>query len=158
MTVGDMVRSRPPPRRDSAAPAAARLGHVVLDAGTAVGQARALIREFHVSLGAVGELIDDVVLVTSELVTNAVLHGSPPVGLLARAGSRWLRVEVHDHSSAMPVGKMPTTTSTVEDWKSWPPSPFVGALDRPPLARWSGPRSTGTPGLDLTEASTTREH
>jgi anti-sigma regulatory factor (Ser/Thr protein kinase) len=74
-----------------------------LDADTAVAQARALIREFHVSLGAVGELIDDVVLVTSELVTNAVLHGSPPVGLLAKAGSRWLRVEVDDHSSAMPV-------------------------------------------------------
>lgn len=103
MTVGDMAGSRPPSHGGRAAPDAAILGHVVLDADNAAAQARALIREFQVTLGAVGELIDDVVLVTSELVTNAVRHGSPPVGLLARAGSRWLRVEVHDHSSAMPV-------------------------------------------------------
>jgi anti-sigma regulatory factor (Ser/Thr protein kinase) len=98
-----MAGSGPPSRPDSAASGAAELGHVVLDADNEVAQARALIHEFHVSLGAVGALIDDVVLVTSELVTNAVLHGSPPVGLLARASSRWLHVEVHDHSSAMPL-------------------------------------------------------
>lgn len=41
----------------------------------------------------------EVSLIVSELVTNAVVHGSPPVELcLARAGER-LRVEVSDGSS-----------------------------------------------------------
>jgi two-component sensor histidine kinase len=36
------------------------------------------------------------VLVVSELVTNAIRYGSPPVYVVLRRGSQDLRVDVHD--------------------------------------------------------------
>ncbi len=44
---------------------------------------------------------DDVaVLLVSELVTNALVHGTPPVALHARRTSDGLRVEVYDRAAA----------------------------------------------------------
>ncbi len=47
-------------------------------------------------------LIDDATLIVSELLTNAVLHGAPPIRLRLRRTPRELAIEVDDESSAMP--------------------------------------------------------
>lgn len=47
-------------------------------------------------------LVDAVVLVVSELVTNAVRHGLPPVRLVLSRRERGLRVEVHDQAPDAP--------------------------------------------------------
>jgi anti-sigma regulatory factor (Ser/Thr protein kinase) len=45
---------------------------------------------------------DAAVLLTSEVVTNAVLHGHGDVTLLLRRRTDWLRVEVGDQSDRLP--------------------------------------------------------
>jgi len=47
-------------------------------------------------------LVEPVSLVASELVTNALLHGSPPVALTLRRGSSELRMGVHDNNPQPP--------------------------------------------------------
>ncbi|HET6875093.1 MAG TPA: ATP-binding protein [Acidimicrobiales bacterium] len=47
--------------------------------------------------------VDDAVLVATELVTNAVLHGSPPVELRVRRNGPRVRIEVEDASASQPV-------------------------------------------------------
>ena len=53
-----------------------------------------------------GSLLDDTVMVTSEIVTNAIVHGSPaglPVLLEAEVAASALRVSVLDYSDQLPV-------------------------------------------------------
>ncbi len=45
----------------------------------------------------------DAVLLASELVTNAVLHGASPITLRLVAAPGKIRVEVHDQGTALPV-------------------------------------------------------
>lgn len=59
---------------------------------TAPGQGRQLLRE---ALGS-DPRIDDAELVASELLTNAVVHGEPPVVLRVEARPEAIRVEVFD--------------------------------------------------------------
>jgi len=47
-------------------------------------------------------LVDPVVLSASELVTNALLHGTPPVALTLVRGSGELRMGVHDNNPKPP--------------------------------------------------------
>jgi anti-sigma regulatory factor (Ser/Thr protein kinase) len=47
--------------------------------------------------------VDTALLITSELVANAVLHGGGPVTLAVRSSAGHLRVDVHDASPIMPV-------------------------------------------------------
>jgi anti-sigma regulatory factor (Ser/Thr protein kinase) len=50
-------------------------------------------------------LLDPLLLVVSELVSNAVRHGRAPVGMLLRRTGGGVRVEVHDDASeAGPLG------------------------------------------------------
>lgn len=61
--------------------------------------------------GGRGENLEDVVLVVSELVTNALLHGhGTPVVRLADGGDH-VRVEVCDDSPLLPVSHRVTPTS-----------------------------------------------
>ncbi|HVV24537.1 MAG TPA: ATP-binding protein, partial [Pseudonocardiaceae bacterium] len=55
------------------------------------------------------DIIADVQLVATELVTNAFLHGTPPIrfGLLAAAGDLPLRVEVSDSGESLPHVRHP---------------------------------------------------
>ena len=46
-------------------------------------------------------VVEPLVLVVSELVTNAVRHGRPPVALWLRRVGGGVRVDVHDESSAV---------------------------------------------------------
>lgn len=48
------------------------------------------------------ELLDDALLLISELVTNAVLHGGPPIMLSLECDGDALRVRVRDGSPALP--------------------------------------------------------
>jgi anti-sigma regulatory factor (Ser/Thr protein kinase) len=47
-------------------------------------------------------IVEDATLIVSELLTNAVVHGAPPIRLRLRRTPRELAIEVDDESSAMP--------------------------------------------------------
>ena len=49
------------------------------------------------------EALETVLLLTSELVTNAVLHGAGPVSVHVAWGEGKLRVEVGDQAPELPV-------------------------------------------------------
>src|SRR4051794_4965954 len=77
------------------------LEHVVGRDGDSVRRARQFAAE---SLPDADEsLLDDVELVVSELVTNALLHGTSPILLrLSTSGAR-VRVEVEDGGRDLPL-------------------------------------------------------
>jgi anti-sigma regulatory factor (Ser/Thr protein kinase) len=49
------------------------------------------------------EMLDDALLLISELVTNAVLHGGPPIMLSIECDGNVMRARVRDGSPALPV-------------------------------------------------------
>ena len=65
-------------------------------------QARRVVQECAAALG-LGEAGDDLVLVVSEIVTNAVRHGSPPVRLQVVVDGDLVVVQVADGSPSPPV-------------------------------------------------------
>ncbi|WP_395103610.1 ATP-binding protein [Actinomadura sp. SCN-SB] len=65
------------------------------------GQAvRGAVRERAAALVGDPELLDDIELMTSEALANAVLHGSGPIGVTVATNGRRLRVEVRDEGPA----------------------------------------------------------
>jgi anti-sigma regulatory factor (Ser/Thr protein kinase) len=78
-----------------------RLDLVLPPLATAPGQARAALRD-SIGVWCDTQQVDDAVLLVSELVTNAVVHGSPPVGLSVEASDGTIRVEVTDSSPVVP--------------------------------------------------------
>ena len=48
-------------------------------------------------------VVEDAVLLTSELVTNAVRHAESTVRVVVAVDDRFVRVEVHDDSDLLPV-------------------------------------------------------
>ncbi len=71
-------------------------------------EAPALAREF--LRGATcaehhSEVLDDAVLMVSELVTNSVLHGGPPVVVAVDCTEDTLQVRVRDGSSELPAAR-----------------------------------------------------
>ncbi|GAA0933733.1 ATP-binding protein [Nonomuraea longicatena] len=69
----------------------------------AAGSARRAVREVLVDRGWPDDLVEQAVLVVCELVTNAVVHGLPPIGLRMRVVSGFAAGRVTDRSSALPV-------------------------------------------------------
>ncbi len=65
------------------------------------GQARRAIAECASRLG-LDDVADDLLLLVSELVTNAVRHGAPPVRLEVLADDRVVRVAVGDGEPGLP--------------------------------------------------------
>lgn len=65
----------------------------------ALSRARRLVRT---TASELGELADDAELVVSELLTNALLHGEPPVTVRVRA-AEVIRIEVHDTGRSAPI-------------------------------------------------------
>ncbi|GAC1587507.1 MAG: hypothetical protein NVS3B21_02510 [Acidimicrobiales bacterium] len=61
-------------------------------------------------LGVTG-ITDDAVLLTSEVVTNALLHGQSECRVTVDVDRRQVRVEVHDSSRSRPVPRK----ASVED-------------------------------------------
>jgi anti-sigma regulatory factor (Ser/Thr protein kinase) len=78
------------------------IGRLDLSSILAVRDARRYVRA-----GLAGSFpedrLDDLVLVVSEVVTNAVLHGSPPGTLGIFLSDALVRIEVSDCTSAAPV-------------------------------------------------------
>src|SRR5437868_10585819 len=67
-----------------------------------VGDARDHARAFLGQWG-LNDLADDVLLVISELVTNAVVHAAPPILLSLHLYGQALRGEVSDHCCTKPL-------------------------------------------------------
>ncbi|MCU1498988.1 MAG: hypothetical protein JWM47_2941 [Acidimicrobiales bacterium] len=65
-----------------------------------VRQARLIVKETLQRCGIADTDLAE--LATSELVSNAVRHGRPPVVLVVRCAGRMARVEVHDGSPELP--------------------------------------------------------
>ena len=54
----------------------------------------------------------DAILLTSELVTNAAMHGGPPIHLVVECTGDAVEVRVHDGSSTQPVARAATDQET----------------------------------------------
>jgi hypothetical protein len=70
------------------------------------GATPALARELIASVTPV-DLRDDAMLATSELVTNAILHGRGMVDLEVHAEHGRVRIEVHDSGAGAPAAQSP---------------------------------------------------
>lgn len=79
-----------------------------------VGAARRMLRRQLDSWGVSGDAEDVAVLLVSELVTNAILHGEPPLRLVASQRRRRIRVEVHD-ADATSVGRLRRRHAELEE-------------------------------------------
>jgi anti-sigma regulatory factor (Ser/Thr protein kinase) len=66
---------------------------------SAAGIAREKARRFAGRL-RMDSVVEPLTLIVSELVSNAVRHGKPPVQLLLRRVGRGVRVDVHDEAPA----------------------------------------------------------
>jgi len=78
----------------------------------AVAPARRWARARFAEAGFDEGALDILVLLVSEIVTNAVLHAHPPVVLRIDIDGERTRVEVHDGHLAGPVLRDPPSTST----------------------------------------------
>jgi anti-sigma regulatory factor (Ser/Thr protein kinase) len=74
----------------------------------ALRYARGFVSETLANWGLPEALLPDALLITGELVTNAVLHGKPPVELRLRRAPRHLLIEVEDGEAATPRKLRPT--------------------------------------------------
>ncbi len=70
--------------------------------GEAVGQARHLVMDYLRTRGLPAVLVGDAALVTSELVTNAVRYGRPPVDLRTRIEGAEVLIEIRDRAVYQP--------------------------------------------------------
>ncbi|NAZ88736.1 ATP-binding protein [Kineococcus indalonis] len=69
--------------------------------------ARHLVADWCIAEGIIGDVVDTLLLLTAELVTNAVIHGRSDVVLsLGRHGSR-VRVGVADENTRLPLRREP---------------------------------------------------
>ncbi|MFP5220175.1 MAG: ATP-binding protein [Actinomycetes bacterium] len=92
-----------PFHRDAAAPAAPAVHEVQVEHGPhGPGQARSAVTSWAREVGA-ERMSDDLSLIVSELVTNAVQHGAPPVRVTVSADDRTVTVSVVDASPQGPV-------------------------------------------------------
>lgn len=69
----------------------------------AVRRARALVRQVSREAGLSDDVVDSAVLLTSEAVTNAVLHAGTPVDVVVQVDASMARVEIYDGDPALPV-------------------------------------------------------
>jgi PAS domain S-box-containing protein len=100
---------------------------------SAVAVARHLVENYVRERGLPAAIAMDAALATSELVTNAVLHGDPPVDLQLRIEGADVLIEVRDHATYQPRKQRPD-----EDDEHGRGLQIVSALS----ARW-GTRPTG---------------
>jgi anti-anti-sigma regulatory factor/anti-sigma regulatory factor (Ser/Thr protein kinase) len=68
----------------------------LLPAPTSAAAARAFVRQ-HCSRWGLGDLVDVATLLTSELVTNAIVHAATPIELRLELQEPHLNIVVHDH-------------------------------------------------------------
>jgi anti-sigma regulatory factor (Ser/Thr protein kinase) len=68
-----------------------------------VGDARKMVRDTLAEWEITGTPAEDIELLVSELVTNAVVHGGPPVTLALYRYGHIVRGEVRDHGAMVPL-------------------------------------------------------
>ncbi|SDJ97465.1 ATP-binding protein [Nonomuraea jiangxiensis] len=68
-----------------------------------VGQARAVIRQELSALDLSSDLIDDAVLMVSELITNSLMYGDGPYELVLHVDAKEIMCVVVDSSPILPV-------------------------------------------------------
>ncbi|MFR9793062.1 ATP-binding protein [Streptomyces sp. MB22_4] len=66
------------------------------------------------------EAMDDALLVTSELTTNAILHGGGITGFDVDVDSAGVRVSVSDRSTDIPVAQAPPPGRPGRHGRGWP--------------------------------------
>lgn len=71
---------------------------------SSAGQARRVVRAALRDWAVDDDLTEDVVLLTSEVVTNAMLHARTAAELVVRRGDATIRVEVIDGAGSTPAG------------------------------------------------------
>jgi anti-sigma regulatory factor (Ser/Thr protein kinase) len=74
---------------------------------TSVGAARRFVRDVLMSRQVPAPVVDTVELLTSEVVTNAILHGQSGPQLAVTVDECVVRVAVVDRSPALPVRRVP---------------------------------------------------
>lgn len=77
---------------------------------TSAAMARQAVRD---ACAGIDVDLDLLVLCTSELVANAVLHGMPPLQLAVVVGDEAIRVEVRDGSSQLALRRRPVVADTL---------------------------------------------
>ena len=70
---------------------------------TSAAEARSFVRSKLDDLAVPEPPLEDAVLLTSELVSNALLHARTDIEVRLRTDSRRVRVEVHDQNTRYPV-------------------------------------------------------
>ena len=73
---------------------------------TSVGAARRFVRDVLMSRSVPEDVVGTVELLTSEIVTNAILHGRAGPKLVVEVGEGLVRVGVHDMSPEVPVRRL----------------------------------------------------
>ena len=80
---------------------------------SSVGNARRFVCEFALACAVAPETVDVGMLAVSELVTNALLHGAPPIEVRVAVTPDLVRVEVLD-ASGQPPRMQPAAGTTSE--------------------------------------------
>ena len=76
----------------------------------AIAPARRWAHDLLTEAGVEGETLTVMVLLVSEVVTNAVAHAVPPVSLIIHINEERARVEVRDCARELPIIKRPPPT------------------------------------------------
>jgi len=80
----------------------------VLPEAGAVQGARSFVKEQLSTWGAPEALVRDAILLVSELASNAIIHGRPPIELRLRQTSEHILIEVDDGATVLPRKLRPT--------------------------------------------------
>jgi anti-sigma regulatory factor (Ser/Thr protein kinase) len=117
---------------------------------SAPGVARAFVRNRWPQLGE--EVIDDVMLIVSELASNAVQHGQPEIELRIRVEPFSVDVSVLDHGATVPPREIAAPDETATSGRGlsivdrlasdWGVEPFDGGSGKTVWARLQ--RDTGS--------------
>lgn len=75
---------------------------------TAATRARSFLRERR-CLVHDRRALDDALLLATEIVTNAVLHGAAPLSITVECDEKYLEIRVRDGSAARPQQRRPTS-------------------------------------------------
>jgi anti-sigma regulatory factor (Ser/Thr protein kinase) len=87
------------------------LTHRIDSTGTAVRDARHLVTAWLQARSIPAPLVADAALATTELVTNAVVHGRPPIELRLHQENTDVRIEVRDRATYQPRKPRPDHTA-----------------------------------------------
>ncbi len=90
--------------------AADSFDHTLLPQPSSVAAARGLVRDLLTVAGR-NDLLDDALLVVSEVVTNALIHAGSPIRVRGRLQADVIRVQVSDASPHSPARRDYASTS-----------------------------------------------